>query len=522
MDKKKASRKIIIWVAGIAGVSLALGALVQWILNVGEFWPGFLAGALIIFLIGVALFFAWRGAGGGKTLGWMMLAAVAVRLILSVFLAWGLPLFGYEEKPQLAGFVFEDAFRRDENAWALAQSDEPLTRAFSDEYETDQYGGMLALSAFIYRTISPDAHRPVLISIAAAGVMTLSLPFFLTAVRRQFSRRGAVIAGWILALYPEGVLLGAAQMREPFYILFLTVIFWAAVHWLYRSKLKLAIPAFVLSAICLLLFSFRVGLPLLGAVAIWIWTAETPRIKKTWIKVAGWAAVGLSAAAILLFFSYWIDAVIHWDTLKTIESSGMVQYLLESLPEFLHLPFIIVYGIFQPVLPAAIGVPAPWIWKSLGLFRAVGWYAVLPLKAYAAFRLWRDESKTRKRWLLIMVLVVWAWILISSLRAGGDQWDNPRYRTILLPWIAVIGGWAIDFALKTRDRWLTRLLIIEGVFVAFFTEWYISRYLSDIPRLEMPVMVLIILVLSLGVVICGWIWDRKHPGQTLTGDKEKL
>ena len=522
MDEKKSKKEVGVWITVIAGISLALGALVQWILKVGEFVPGFLAGALLFFLIGVILILIWHGAGADKVLGWMMLAAFLIRLILSVFLAWGLPLYGYEEKPQLAGFVFEDAFRRDENAWALAQSDEPLTRAFSDEYETDQYGGMLALSARIYRAVSPDAHRPVLISIVAAGAMTLSLPFFFVSVRRRFSRRAALIAGWILALYPEGVLLSAAQMREPFYILFLTMVFWAAVHWLNRTKLKLAIPVFVISAASLLLFSFRVGLLLLGAVAIWVWVVETAKVKKTWVKVAGWAFVGLCMAAILFFFQYWIDAVIHWDTLQTIETSGMVQFQLEGLPESLHLPFVIAYGIFQPVLPAAIAVPAPWIWKSLGLFRSVGWYAMLPLLIYALIRLWRCESKTRKRWLMLMAFIVWAWILIASLRAGGDQWDNPRYRTIFLPWMAIIGGWGIDYALQLKDRWLTRVLIVEGIFLAFFTEWYISRYLSDMPRLGMLTMVGLILILSLVLVVGGWLRDRKLTKRDLTGDEEKL
>jgi len=522
MSQKRSSTKIMIWIALIAGISLILGALVQWILNVGNFLPGFLGGSLLIFFIGLALFFTWRAADGGKALAWMMLAAFAVRLILSVFLAWGLPLFGYEEKPQQAGFVFEDAFRRDENAWALAQSDEPLSLAFSDEYETDQYGGMLALSALIYRTISPDAHRPVLISILAAGAMAISLPFFFVAVRRQFSQRAALIAGWVLALYPEGVLLGAAQMREPFYILFLTVIFWAGVHWLDRAKLKLVIPVFILSTASLFLFSFRVGFPLLGAVAIWIWVVETARMKKTWIKIAGWVVVGLGVVVILLFFRYWIDAVIHWDTLQTIERSGMVQFQLENLPESLHLPFVIVYGIFQPVLPAAIAVPAPWIWKSLGLSRAVGWFAILPLLIYPLIRLWRCDSKTRQRWLLIMACIVWVWILIASVRAGGDQWDNPRYRMVFLPWMAILGGWGIDFALTHKDRWLTRILIIEGIFLTFFTEWYISRYISDIPRLGMSAMVLLILTLSLGVVVGGLVLDRRRAKNALTRDGDKL
>jgi hypothetical protein len=103
------------------------------------------------------------------------------------------------------------------------------------------------------------------------------------------------------------------------------------------------------------------------------------------------------------------------------------------------------------------------------------------------------------------------------MRAGGDQWDNPRYRTIFLPWIALLSGWGIQFAVTTKDRWLLRIVIIEGIFLAFFTEWYVSRYLSDIPRLDLPVMVIVILTLSVSVIVVGIIQDRKHPEATLTG-----
>jgi hypothetical protein len=118
---------------------------------------------------------------------------------------------------------------------------------------------------------------------------------------------------------------------------------------------------------------------------------------------------------------------------------------------------------------------------------------------------------------MVVAVVVCAWILIASMRAGGDQWDNPRYRTIFLPWIALLSGWGIQFAVTTKDRWLLRIVIIEGIFLAFFTEWYVSRYLSDIPRLDLPVMVIVILTLSVSVIVVGIIQDRKHPEATLTG-----
>jgi hypothetical protein len=63
-------------------------------------------------------------------------------------------------------------------------------------------------------------------------------------------------------------------------------------------------------------------------------------------------------------------------------------------------------------------------------------------------------------------------MIIASARAGGDLWDNPRYRTIFLPWLTFITAWAW----KYRGKWLYRLLIMEGIFIAFFTEWYLARY----------------------------------------------
>ncbi len=515
-------KRLFTYLGWFTGSSLLLGLLFQSILNVGQFWPGFLAASFMIFLSCIVLFLAWGAAGAGKTLAWMMALAFLLRLFLAVFISWGMPRYGYQEPAQEAGFVFADAYRRESAAWVLAQSDAPLTEAFSDQYEADQYGGILAISAFVYRRISSDAFRPTLISILTAAAMGLSLPFLTAGIRRRFSARTAIWAGWILALYPEGLLLGSAQMREPFFILFFSIMVWGAVQWLDRRRLLLALLLFIFSMLSLFLLSFRIAIPIICAVLLLVWLEEAYKKGKSWLKITGWFVILLSLIAAFWLSRDWIDAVLHWDTLQTVAASGRIQFQLEAIPKFLHFPFILIYGLFQPVLPAAIAAPAPWIWQGLGIFRALGWYLLLPMLAYGLIRIWKVKEPGKKRWLMAMVILVWAWIFIASARGGGDQWDNPRYRTIFLPWMAVLASWGLNFAMRTKDRWFFRGLAVEGIFLAFFTEWYISRYYPVIPRLDFWVMIVLILLLSLAVILGGWIRDRKESQKNLTDDRESI
>lgn len=510
MISRKFKNQTLLHLGLIFLLSLILGAVFQILTAVGAFLSGFIAATLLILVSGGVLYLVWRVSGGGKALAWMMVLAFLLRFALGIFIAWGMPLFGYDEEPQRAGFVFEDAFRREGSAWFLARSDDPLTRAFGDEYETDQYGGMLAMSAFVYRYISPDAYRPALISILSAAAMALSIPFLVAALRGRFDRKTILWAGWILALYPEGILLGAAQLREPYIILLLTVLFWSVNRILDRRRLKLVIPILVLGVLSLFLLTFRVALPILGVLLLWVWVHISSGLSKKWIKYAGWAVIFLGVLGVLWVLRYWVDAVLHWDTLVTIRRSGRLQFHLESLPQWLHFPFILGYGVFQPVLPAAIAAPAPWIWRGLGIFRALGWYALAPLLVYALVSVWRLEPSVKKRWLVVMVLVISAWVLVASARAGGDQWDNPRYRTIFLPWMAAVSAWGITHAKQTRDRWLCRALLIEGIFLLFFTYWYIGRYYLGGLRLELFAIFGMVVGLSIGVIVWGWLRDRRR------------
>ena len=496
--------------------SLGAGGLIQTVLAVGNFWPGLVIMSMLIFFIGCVLYFAWKKAGAGKALAWMIFLAFTIRLTYGALLAWGLPRYGYDEWPQGTGYVFEDAFRRDRNAWTLSRSEKPLISAFSNDYEVDQYGGLLALSGFVYRYFSPDIHRPFLMVIISAGAMALSVPFLMSGLKGKINGKTALWAGWILALYPEGVLLGASQMREPFLILFFTMIFWSASRWMDHKKDKVALVVFGLSSLSLLLFSLRVALPMIGVVVLWVWAIESATLKQTWLRVAGWVILLGAIIFGLWLMRDWVDAVLYWDTLQTISRSGRVQFHLDSLPDWLHFPFILTYGLLQPVLPAAIAAPAPWIWRSLGIFRALGWYLLFPLLVYALFRVWHLPASFKRRALSVIIIIVCVWVIIASARAGGDQWDNPRYRTIFLPWMAIAAGWGLAYAQQTKDRWLARVYYVEGIFLVLFTQWYISRYYPYFPRFELWVMVGIITILSLGVLIGGWLYDRRHSQDSLT------
>lgn len=113
--------------------------------------------------------------------------------------------------------------------------------------------------------------------------------------------------------------------------------------------------------------------------------------------------------------------------------------------------------------------------------------------------------------MVLIALFLAGWMITGSIRAGGDQWDNPRYRVIFLPLIAYFCAWGVDFARRTRDGWLVRWLLIEGIFVVFFSQWYYSRYSADaIRRFPFWKTVVYIFVASAAVFATGLIGPVKN------------
>ncbi len=153
--------------------SLGLAALLS-ALDGGVWWIGWLAYSFLLLLGLSALAALWRSAGAPRTLGLMLLLALFLRLGLGISLTYVLPVAGNPTDVQQAGYVFKDAFNRDTQAWELARSTRPIWTAFDKSYRvgaahsTDQYGGLLALSALTYRCFSPDVHRAWLIILLSA------------------------------------------------------------------------------------------------------------------------------------------------------------------------------------------------------------------------------------------------------------------------------------------------------------------------------------------------------------------
>jgi len=510
-------------VAAILFSSLVLSAL-----DGGEnLWRGWLAYTVLIGLGVFSLIFAWRLTLPTRSVAVAAITAFLARLMIGTALTLLLPLIGYANNLEhQAGYVFTDAYNRDTQAWELAISGESLSHAFSGEYSGDQYGGLLALSAGLYRLLSLDFHRPMLLLAVNATAAAWGVLLLWKASRDWFSESTAGLAAWAFALYPESVLLGSSQMREALVIPAVSLSMVALAQFQSRQRFW---PVWLVAASLILLpIQPLAGFAAFGVLAgFWFFDPGTLQgwsyrkaIITTGLVVAvlvvGLLVVGAILANLpsvqgtspLGSFLTWLRNNFTFQSYLAERTSGMLQKLLDSLPEQWHWLVILVYGIAQPVLPAMVGDPdAAWIMRAIGVLRALGWYILVPFLVYALMSILRLRSEPRRWQLLWLSLVAWAWIAISALNAGGDQWDNPRYRTILLAWLVLLAGWAFSWARQRNDAWFGRWLAVEAVFVGMFTEWYLGRYYPVFPHLDIWIMIAVTLGLTALILVGGWIWD---------------
>lgn len=455
----------------------------------------------------------------------LLAAAFLLRLALGAALYLALPTSGYSNAQNQAGYIFFDSFRRDSQAWELAQSDQPILSAFNKNFYSDQYGGLLAFSAAAYRFLSPDERRPLLPVFFGALTAALGAAFLWKAAARQWDAKAASVAAWIYALYPESILMGGAQMREPFLMAFVAMALWGWVDYSRsapdrkQSAPRRALLWLLLAFAGMLLVSPAIALLILVILAGWMWmTREHGRVSWTALVVIGivflaglyllaWGLersqpFGSSPLGVVM---NWSRGAVKWDIHQLERGSGWVQKLFGEMPEWLRPLFVMVYGITQPVLPATFIEPAAPLFRALYIFRSAGWYALVPLLFYAPFAIVRRETGSARRLLLWLTAAAWAWIVISALRGGADSWDNPRYRVILI----AVQAAAAAYAWVGRDRWLVRWLLVEGIFLVVFTQWYVSRYYHVGGQLPFGAMILLIVVLAALVMGAGWLRDRK-------------
>jgi len=539
----------------ILPVSLILGMLFTSI-EQGNWLPGFLSFSFVFLLSIVLLKIAHNWSIGGKTLGYVIALAFFLRLAVGVTLQLALPVYGHNDADDRAGYVFTDAHNRDNQAWSLATSELPILDAFSEKYASDQYGGLLAFNALIYRYLSPDAQRPLMLILFSAFFAALGVPFLWKAASHVFGEKVAWASAWIFALYPESILLGASAMREPYLLTFSALALWGFVNLFHRSEtgeppVENRRGGWIwlgLGLLGMLLVSPAVALVSIIIFAGWVFFTNEGR-QISWKAIVAVALVFILGLFILSaslnrssqfdttsplhVINDWLKLAVKWDAYQLERDSGWIQKIFDEGPRWIRLPFIAIYGIFQPILPATIIHPTKLIWTMIGFLRGLGWYAILPLLSlcFAAATGSAASTETRteqsgalsaegpvpsgvdavskiRSLILWLSLVAWIWILLASLRGGADLYDNPRYRTILFLWQSLLAGYVWVWWRETHNIWLPCVLACEIVFVLVFTQWYLSRYLHWGGQLPFPVMIGLILGLWGIIIRIGW-WREK-------------
>lgn len=524
-------------------VSLGLGALFASIQD-GSWLLGFLGFSFVFLVSTVILKMADHWSGAGKTLGYIIALAFFLRLAVGVTLHLALPLYGHEDDDDRAGYVYTDAHKRDDQAWALATSDRLITDAFSEKYATDQYGGLLAFNALIYRYLSPDSQRPILLILVSAFFAALGVPFLWKAVRQVFGEPVAWASAWIFALYPESILLGASAMREPYLLTFSAFALWGFVSLRAPSRTPglhagSSVPKpqsrsgwlwLSLGLLGMLLVSPVVALVTILILGGWVFFTREGR-EISWKGVLAVAAVfmiGLfllssslnrsgefDATSPLHVINDWMKIAVRMNVYEIESGSGWVQKIFDEGPTWIRLPFIAVYGIAQPVLPATVIHPTKLIWTIIGFLRGLGWYLILPLLILSFVAATGQTSRKTRNLMLWLSLLMLLWVLLAALRGGADLYDNPRYRTILFLWQAILVGGVWVWWRETRNRWFVRVVLMEVLFVLVFTQWYASRYYHWGGQLPFPIMIALILVLWGIVLGVGWWQDGKNAWKSV-------
>ena len=147
----------------------------------------------------------------------------------------------------------------------------------------------------------------------------------------------------------------------------------------------------------------------------------------------------------------WWTLVIDYQTIMTVDGSGKLDAIFSRIPEWLHFPYLVGYGIVRPLLPSAlVAYTSGWLWHAIAIWRALGWTYLLGMFLYANLLAFKENE-----WRGIvggLLLIVWVGILFAAVRGGGDLWDNPRYRVIVAGLQACLASWALFRQQRAKIR----------------------------------------------------------------------
>ncbi len=477
------------WVAGPLIVGLGLAALDRR----GPPMSGALAYLVLAAILAALTWLIWHWVAKDNAWRWLaaaFLIALGLRLAVGVALTYLLPAFGNDARHHAAGYFYPDAYIRDQDAWTLAGSNRSLADAFSHQWPGDQYGGLLFVSALIYRVLSPDVQRPWLIVLVGAAASAWTVLFGWGFAGMTFGRRAGSIAAWILALFPDSILLAASQMREPYLGLAVAVAFYGYARFRmgsYRSGALTLALAFLIA----LPLSPPTSIMMMAAVGgAWLWEGRVRGRATHWIlltavlaALVGFGLTWRSWAQLyaapsenpIALIRWWLAKGTLFETSKLTSASGWVQEVFRRTPDWSHPWLVTANGITQVFLPAALadntGLPMA---RAVIVWRSLGWYFLIPFLIFAIPASFRWEG-----WRGLptyLALIIWGMAAFVAYRFGGDQWDNPRYRAVWIALQAALAGWAWVQANRVRSPWLLRSALWVGGLCLIWLHWYVGRY----------------------------------------------
>jgi len=555
-DTRKSTRTWLLFVAAmLAATGILAGAQSYSVWGATWFWAKFYWPNFASFLLPVVAFSAlvaaalrWLapGEGEGAWLRRWVWIALIVRVASVAFWPVALRTWGYRSPEQQAGFIATDAYNASQLAWDRAQTDTPALSAFGRGHG-DNTGGITFLAVVAYRAFSPDFQRPMLLGLLASCATSLTVLAVYHLARLHAPRPVAMGAAVITALYPEAVVIGSSHLQQGYLALLLAFMLWG-VSAVFVNGARPAPPAelplygigrrggFILALAALVMMigvSNQFGI-LAGAVLLLaaVWLAD-------WRTTSGRILQGVLAAVVVALpvlhylaeaeiipdsFNVWLiqwkflfgQAWTEFDRMLAAPGTDIFETLMVRMPRQIAFVVAGVYGMLQPVLPAAIGYrnveqSGGGIWQLLGLLRAAGWYVLLPLLVYGALSSLRGLKA--RRFEAFAGLLFWIVAAIASYRALGDQWDNPRYRLFVLAPMALLAAWGCWRWRETHSPWLARIAVPFAAACIAMTFWYIARYWFAVRVSAIPVLAGVISLSGLTFVLM-LIWPRRSRSPT--------
>jgi len=493
------------------------------------FWPNFFSfivpSVLAFALIEACnrIFLPGDGASFARKCTWW---AFGSRLVFLVLAPIGMLLWGYESNWNLKGLVELDAINANETAWRAAQSGGPVLEAFQ-RAPGDNTGGITVLGVVVFRLLSPDLERTLLLGLIASAFTSLTVIAVYRLAGGLFSPGVAKAAALIAAIFPEAVMIGSSHQQMGYMAIALSVELLAVAGLvlnrdsapgepgLPKGRRAVVLLIAILTAMFFLsrLF-FILGIACGAVLAIWL---SDPRKR---LARFFWIGTGLAASVLIilrilgaldvipsswdvLFAGYRYLYGMAWEEFEKMAYAGggdlfqTVLATMEKGPAFL---LAAVYGLVQPVLPAAIGhrslsAEGGAFWQVLGIYRSLGWYLLLPVLIYGTLKSLRGIRARNPE--TILMVVFWFVAFIGSYRAFGDQWDNPRYRLFVLAPMAILAAWAWMTQRESGDPWFKRIVIPFAVATVGLTIWYLLR---DYAMVDFPVVGSILMIGAITIV----------------------